>query len=144
MTCACKYIVLRYYKYIPLCSRDYFLPWIDDLTFSGDKAREVIQVVVSVLKQSGLRLSHKKIKIMGSRQSKTLTGTRFGNRSLRAPKEICDRARAGIHKLESNLISETNKERYCRGLSALIAHIQRICPKDTVRLRENLSAQMGK
>jgi hypothetical protein len=87
-----KYIMLRDYKYIPLCSRDYFSTWIDDLAFSGDKARAVIQVVVSVLKQSGLRLSHKKIKIMGSRQSKTLTGTRFGNRSLRAPKEICDRA----------------------------------------------------
>jgi hypothetical protein len=118
--------------------------WIDDLAFSGDKARDVIQVVVEVLHQSGLRLSHQKIKIMGSRQSKTLTGTRFGNRSLRAPKEICDRARAGIHKLESNLISGTDKESYCRGLSALIAHIQRICPQDAVRLRENLSAQMGK
>ena len=118
--------------------------WIDDLSFSGEKARDVIQVAVEVLHQSGLRLSHKKIKIMGSRQSKTLTGTRFGNRSLRAPKEICDRARAGIHKLESNLISGTDKESYCRGLSALIAHIQRICPQDAVRLREKLSAQMGK
>ena len=118
--------------------------WIDDLAFSGDKSREVIQDVVAVLKQSGIRLSHKKIKIMGSRQSKTLTGTRFGNQALRAPKETYDRARAGIHKLESNLISETDKERYCRSLSALIAHIQRICPKDARPLRENLSAQIGK
>jgi RNA-directed DNA polymerase len=117
--------------------------WIDDLAFSGDKARDMIQVAVEALHQSGLRLSHKKIRIMGASQSKTLTGTRFGNRIIRAPKEICDRARAGIHKLECNLISETDKERYCRGLSALIAHIQRICPKDAVRLRENLSAQMG-
>jgi hypothetical protein len=118
--------------------------WIDDLAFSGERARDVIQDVVEVLKQSGLRLSHKKIKIMGSRQSKTLTGTRFGNQSLRAPKETCDRARAGIHKLESNLISVTDKERYCRSLSALIAHIQRICPKDAIPLRESLAAQMGK
>ncbi len=34
--------------------------WIDDLAFSGDKARDVIQVVVRTLKRNGLRLSHRK------------------------------------------------------------------------------------
>jgi len=34
--------------------------WIDDLAFSGEKARNVIQDVVAMFKQSGLRLSHKK------------------------------------------------------------------------------------
>jgi len=118
--------------------------WIDDLAFSGEKARDVIQVVVEALHQSGLRLSHKKIKIMGRSQSKTLTGTRLGKTSLRAPKEICDRARAGIHNLESNLISEADKESYCRRLSALIAHVQRICPKDSVHLQRDLSKQIGR
>ena len=43
--------------------------WIDDLAFSGDKARNLIQVVVGALKRSGLRLSHKKIRIMGHHES---------------------------------------------------------------------------
>jgi hypothetical protein len=117
--------------------------WIDDLAFSGDKARDVIQVVVGVLKRIGLRLSHKKIKIMGGTESKLLTGTRFGDHSLRAPKELCDRARAGIHNLECGLVPESEKASYCRKLSALIAHIGRISPKDTVRIQSALSAKTG-
>lgn len=118
--------------------------WIDDLAFSGDNARAIIQIAVEVLHVSGLRLSHKKTVIMGSGQSKTLTGTRLGHRSLRAPKKICDRARAGIHKLECGLVEAPAMERYCRALSALIMHIQRICPKDSICLRERFSAQLQK
>jgi RNA-directed DNA polymerase len=113
--------------------------WIDDLAFSGDKARDVIQIVVETLKRSGLRLSHRKIKIMGGSESKLLTGTRFGNHFLRAPKCICDRARAGIHKLECGLIPESERTIYCRKLSALVSHIERLSPKDAVRLRRALS-----
>lgn len=117
--------------------------WIDDLAFSGNRARDVIQVVVETLKRSRLRLSHKKIKIMGSTESKLLTGTRFGSCSLRAPKEMCDRARAGIHKLECGLVSESEKAIYCRKLSALISHIERLSPKDSVRLRKMLFVQLS-
>lgn len=116
--------------------------WIDDLAFSGDKARDVIQVVVRVLKRNGLRLSHKKIKIMGGSESKLLTGTRFGNYSLRAPREMCDRARAGIHKLECGLVPDSERASYCRKLCARISHIERLCPKDSVRLRSALSVQL--
>ncbi len=114
--------------------------WIDDLAFSGDNAREIIQTAVETLRVSGLRISHKKTVIMGSGQTKTLTGTRLGRRSLRAPKKICDRARSGIHKLECGLVAEHEKDSYCRKLSALIMHIRRICPKDSVGLENRLSA----
>jgi RNA-directed DNA polymerase len=114
--------------------------WIDDLAFSGDNARAIIQIAVEALRVHGLRISHKKTVIMGSGQSKTLTGTRLGRRSLRAPKEICDRARAGIHNLERSLVAEHEKDTYCRKLSALIMHIHRICPKDSVELENRLSA----
>jgi hypothetical protein len=117
--------------------------WIDDLAFSGDKARDVIQVVVETLKRSGLRLSHKKIKIMGGSESKLLTGTRFGNHSLRAPREMCDRARAGINKLERGLVPGSDKASYCRKLTALVAHIERLSPRDSVRLQRALSAQLS-
>ena len=117
--------------------------WIDDLAFSGDRARDVIQIAVGTLKRSGLRLSHKKTKIMGGAKSKLLTGTRFGNRSLRAPKEMCDRARAGIHKMKYGLVPESDKEGYIRKLTALIAHIERLSPKDATRLRRDLAVQQG-
>jgi RNA-directed DNA polymerase len=117
--------------------------WIDDLAFSGDRARDVIQVVVVALKRNGLRLSHKKIKIMGGSESKLLTGTRFGSRSLRAPREMCDRARAGIHKLGCGLVPESEMAIYCRKLSALISHIKRLSPQDSVRLRRAISVQLS-
>lgn len=114
--------------------------WIDDLAFSGDNARAIIQIAVETLRVNGLRISHKKTVIMGSGESKTLTGTRLGRRLLRAPKEICDRARAGIHNLERGLIAEHEKDTYYQKLRALIMHIQRICPKDSAGLENRLSA----
>jgi RNA-directed DNA polymerase len=114
--------------------------WIDDLAFSGDNARAMIQTTVEALRLNGLRISHKKTVIMGSGQSKALTGTRLGRRSLRAPKEICDRARAGIHNMERGLVAEHEKYAYCQKLHALIMHIHRICPEDSVRLENRLSA----
>ncbi len=118
--------------------------WIDDLAFSGDNAREIIQIAVEALRVNGLRISHKKTVIMGSGQTKTLTGTRLGRRTLRAPKKICDRARSGIHKLERGLVAEHEKDSYCRKLRALIMHIHRICPKDSVWLENKLSALLQK
>jgi hypothetical protein len=49
--------------------------WIDDLAFSGERARELIQVAAGTLGARGLRLSRKKIKIMGPSAIKLLTGT---------------------------------------------------------------------
>lgn len=118
--------------------------WIDDLAFSGDNARAIMQIAVEALRANGLRISHKKTVIMGSGQTKMLTGTRLGRRSLRAPKQICDRARAGIHNLERGLVAEHEKDTYCRKLRALILHIHRICPKDSVGLENRLSALVPK
>jgi RNA-directed DNA polymerase len=117
--------------------------WIDDLAFSGAHARDLIQWTADVLRKNGLRLSHKKIRIMGGSETKALTGTRFGSRSVRPPKEICDRARAGIHKLECDLIGSSELKQYCKRLIALIRHIERICPKDAVRLRDSLAPYCG-
>jgi RNA-directed DNA polymerase len=113
--------------------------WIDDLTFSGQRARELIQVVVENLSRHGLRVSHKKIRIMGPRATKLLTGTRFGRDAVRAPKEICSRARSGLHKLKLGLVPPEDVEGYFRRLSALILHIERICPRDAARLNRQLS-----
>lgn len=118
-----------------------YTTWIDDLAFSGARARDLIQWSVEVLRKNGLKLSHEKIRIMGARKTKTLTGTRFGSNSLRAPKEIRDRARAGIHNLECGLVAPSEVEQYCKRLMALIKHIERICPKDAIGLQEALALQ---
>jgi RNA-directed DNA polymerase len=104
--------------------------WIDDLAFSGDRAREMIQVAASVLGVYGLRLKRGKIKIMGSRAIKLLTGTRLGGRQVRAPKEKLSRIRSGIHKLRTGLVTRQDEEKYIRGLVAQLRFIHQLCPDD--------------
>ena len=104
--------------------------WIDDLAFSGSSARDLIQPAVAVLGAHGLRVKRKKIKIMGPRAIKLLTGTRLGFQRIRAPKEKLSRIRSGIHKLPCGLVDERDEERFILGLVGQLRYINQICPSD--------------
>jgi len=106
--------------------------WIDDLAFSGDRARELIGPAVSLLARNGLRVSRKKIKIMGPHATKLLTGTRLGSGGVRAPKEKLSRIRSGIHKLWTDLVKPENADKYVLGLVGQIRFVHQICPRDAV------------
>jgi hypothetical protein len=107
--------------------------WIDDLAFSGDRARELIQPAVAALAAHGLRVKREKIKIMGPRAIRLLTGTRLGSQQIRAPKEKLSRIRSGIHKLRSGLVGERNEERFILGLVGQLRFIDQLCPDDVSR-----------
>jgi|HubBroStandDraft_6_1064221.scaffolds.fasta_scaffold01121_2 RNA-directed DNA polymerase len=104
--------------------------YIDDFAFSGKRARELIQVVASTLAPHGLRLKREKIRVMGPRAIKLLTGTRLGSQQVRAPKEKLSRVRSGIHKLRTGLVKEQDKEKYISGLVGQLRFIHQLCPKD--------------
>ena len=104
--------------------------WIDDLAFSGENARDLIQPAIAVLAAHGLRIKREKIKIMGPRAIKLLTGTRLGSQQIRAPKEKLSRIRSGIHKLRSGLVDERDEERFILGLVGQLRFINEICPDD--------------
>jgi len=114
--------------------------WIDDLAFSGERARELIQLAASVLGAHGLRLSRKKIRIMGPRAIKLLTGTRLGAGQVRAPKEKLSRVRSGIHKLRNGLVREQDEEKYISGLVAQLRFIHQLCPEDVRPYARDLAA----
>jgi len=114
--------------------------WIDDLAFSGDRARKLIQVAASVLGAHGLRLSRNKIKIMGPRAIKLLTGTRLGLRGTRAPKGKLSRVRSGIYKLRSGLVREDDEEGYIKALVGQLRFIHQLCPSDVRSYAEELRA----
>ncbi len=107
--------------------------WIDDLAFSGEMARELIQPAVSILAAHGLRVKREKIKIMGPNAIKLLTGTRLGSQRVRAPKDKLSRIRSGIYKLRSGLVDEQNVERFILGLVGQLRFIDQICPPDVSR-----------
>jgi hypothetical protein len=104
--------------------------WIDDLAFSGENARDLIQPAVASLAAHGLRVKREKIRIMGPRAIKLLTGTRLGSQQIRAPKEKLSRIRSGIHKLRSGLVDERDAERFILGLVGQLRFIDQICPDD--------------
>ena len=107
--------------------------WIDDLAFSGENARDLIQPAVAALAAHGLRVKREKIKIMGPRAIRILTGTRLGSGQIRAPKEKLSRIRSGIHKLRSGLVGERDEERFVLGLVGQLRFIHQICPDDVFR-----------
>jgi RNA-directed DNA polymerase len=104
--------------------------WIDDLAFSGNRARELIEPAISILAKNGLGVKREKIKIMGPTAVKLLTGTRLGSRRVRAPKEKLLRVRSGIHKLHSGLVRSENAEHYVLGLVGQIRFVDHLCPVD--------------
>lgn len=104
--------------------------WIDDLAFSGERARDLIQPAIAMLAAHGLRVKREKIKIMGPSAIKMLTGTRLGSRQVRAPKDKLSRIRSGIHKLRSGLIEKQDEEAYVLGLVGQLRFIKQICPGD--------------
>jgi hypothetical protein len=104
--------------------------WIDDLAFSGENARDLIQPAVAALAAHGLRVKREKIRIMGPRAIRLLTGTRLGSERIRAPKEKLSRIRSGIHKLRNGLVGERDEERFILGLVGQLRFINQICPDD--------------
>lgn len=104
--------------------------WIDDLAFSGERAKDLIEPSVSLLAANGLKVKRDKIEIMGPRAVKLLTGTRLGSREVRAPKDKISRVRAGIHNLRVGLVSPNDEERYIMGLVGQLRFIHQLCPRD--------------
>lgn len=104
--------------------------WIDDLAFSGERARDLIQPSILLLAANGLKVKREKIKIMGPREIKLLTGTRLGSAEVRAPREKISRIRSGIHNLNVGLVSPDDEERYIIGLVGQLRFVHQLCPRD--------------
>jgi hypothetical protein len=104
--------------------------WLDDLAFSGENARHLIQPAIRVLADNGLRVKRSKIRIMGPTAIKILTGTRLGSHKVRSPKEKLSRVRSGIHKLQQGLVEPSDEETFISGLVGQLRFIEQLCPSD--------------
>ena len=96
------------------------------LAFSGERAREILEFAVGVLAHERLAVSRSKIKVMGPRATKVLTGTRLGEDRVRAPRDLTSRVRAGIHKVESQEPLPISEEAYLNSLRSQVKHIERL------------------
>jgi len=117
--------------------------WVDDLIFSGDRARSVMELVRQTLAAKGFKLSAKKRIILTGRDPKVITGVRLGAGRTRAPKEKLGDIRAAIHKLEIGCINKYERKQYLTKLAGRLNHIEQICPQDAQRLKERLQRALA-
>jgi RNA-directed DNA polymerase len=112
--------------------------WVDDLIFSGDKARSVMELVRRTLAEHGLKLSAKKRVVLNGRDPKEIAGVRMGATKLRAKKKTLHDIRAGIHNWKNGRVTERGREKDLSSLQGQIAHVRSICPSDAVPLEKRL------
>jgi reverse transcriptase-like protein len=112
---------------------------VDDLAFSGKEARHVINVAVDALWQSGLAVSHRKMKIMARGTSQVLNGVLMGRFPSVVPGRL-SQIRSGIHKLEVHQVPPPELHAYVRSLEGRINHVGSIVPHKAQRLREDFEA----
>jgi RNA-directed DNA polymerase len=112
--------------------------YVDDLIFSGENSRLLMEPTRRLLAGEGLKLSARKREILGPRDVKIITGNRLGARSVRAPRSKLKDVRAGIHKIELGLIPSDKLSKYLASLRARITHIASICARDATSLQEKL------
>jgi RNA-directed DNA polymerase len=112
--------------------------YVDDLIFSGEQSRQMMEPMRQVLAKDGLRLSSKKRKVLGPKKAKVITGIRLGRAEVRAPHEKVKDLRAGIHKLMLGVPLPKGRRHYLESLHAKLCHIEGICQKDGIKLRMQL------
>jgi hypothetical protein len=113
--------------------------WIDDLAFSGERAREMIDPTFALLSAHGFRVSRKKLVIMGTNAKKVLNGTVLGSVAPRATKEKISRLRAAIHNLACGCVPDSERDKYMQSILGKLGHIGYVNPLQAVPLRRELA-----
>ncbi|MBI4441767.1 MAG: RNA-directed DNA polymerase [Acidobacteria bacterium] len=113
--------------------------WVDDLAFSSENPRPIINFVISALRRESLRISRRKLEIIGPGKRKILNGVVI-SRSLSVPPDRLARIRSGIHKLRSGQVPLSEVPHYSRSLRGSIAQVSTINPATA----EKLYADMAK
>lgn len=116
-----------------------YTTWIDDLVFSGDESRRVIDIAVSALRAGGFSLPHKKLKIMTSGGRMLVTGVVLGHKPGILRRYIRD-TRAGIHRLAMGDVSRIQIDDYSKRIIGRIAHIKRINPTAAWGLKRQVAS----
>ena len=117
--------------------------WVDDLIFSGEDARSVMELVRQTLANKGFKLSRAKRTILDGKSSKVITGVRVGATRLRVTKKKLSDVRAGIHNIKIGRITARGRTTDIESLKGQITHIKSICSDDAEPLQAELKRILG-
>lgn len=117
--------------------------YVDDMSISGRRAREVIDPLIDVVHEHGLSVGRGKTKVMAGHTAQLATGYTINSGRPSVPSRKRDQVREMIHELGI-------RRRFGHDLSALrasiegrIAHIERTNPGNAARLRDLLARVVG-
>ena len=127
-------------KIIILCKEQdiVYTRFVDDLVFSGESARSIINSVVRILKATGFRVPHARMRIMGSRKRHQITGI-VANRKLAVPLEKRANIRAAIQKLK--ILENPDKE--IPSINGRIGFLRQVNPKSAETLERLLERTLS-
>jgi RNA-directed DNA polymerase len=109
--------------------------WIDDITFSGNAARDLIETVRATLAANGLKAAARKLKILGPSDQKLVTGVRVGRARTRAPHAVASDVRAAIHRLAIGGVHPDDEEPYRANLRGRLGYLGSLDAKDAANIR---------
>lgn len=107
--------------------------FVDDLIFSGESARLIINSVVGILKKAGFRVPHAKMRITGPRKRHQITGI-VANRKLAVSREKRANIRAAIH----NLKFLENSKKDLTSINGRIGFVRQVNPRSAGSLQRLL------
>jgi hypothetical protein len=100
-----------------------YTTWIDDLAFSGEGSRQVLNVAVNALRKGGFVAPHRKLRIMPAHDRQFLTGLLL-NKQPGILRDYVSATRSGIYKLANGYVRRSDRERYIRTIEGRIAYIR--------------------
>ncbi len=107
--------------------------FVDDLILSGDRARSVINDVVKILKRTGFKAPHAKLKVMGPRKRHQITGL-IVEKKLTVPPEKKARIRAAVHHLKFH----QNPDKALVSIKGKIGFVKQVNPRSAESLQRQL------
>jgi len=113
--------------------------FVDDIAFSGERAREMIAPVMREIGRLGFRISRHKTEVAGAGSQHRVTGytvNRRGQPSI--PKSRRDKVRSAIHQLRLSSTGGQDRTRIVASLRGRIAHIASTNAGSAVRLTGQL------
>lgn len=117
--------------------------WVDDLVLSGSKARQLIPVVVAILKRAGFKISRCKLRVMGPGKQRVVNGVIAGEKPSISIQNR-DRIRAALYRLKMRHIREEDMDRYIATQKGRIAYLAMVNPRQARRFEIELAQILEK
>lgn len=108
--------------------------YVDDISISGSRAREVISPVIHVVQQHCLTVGRGKTNVMPAHRRQTATGYTINSGRPSVARERRDRVRELIHDLKVRRSFGHDVTKLRRSIEGRISHIRRTNPGNAARL----------